>query len=238
MAYADRHPETFPQGATRALEDAVGELLGIRVHYYAQVDFYGFVKLVDAVGGVDVNVKRAWYDPTYIAIGIKPKGGVGWGVEVGRQHFNGWEALAYSRARKALGETDFTRAARQQEVVIAIRDKVMSTGSLLTNLPSFLVALGGLVTTDLPTSRLPDLAAVADDMAPGAVYRMVLNHPLVGPFSDKVLGSVQIPDLEAIRKAVADIMPAPGGTPIVWDPKATPKPSVAPAATPAAQSPG
>jgi LCP family protein required for cell wall assembly len=216
MSYADKHPDKFPQGGMRALEDAVGALLDIPIHYYAKIDFFGFTKLVSAVGGVDINVKKAFYDPRYDGIGVNMNNKLGWGVTVGLHHFNGWQALAYARSRYAPGETDFTRAARQQEVLLAIRTKLMRDGSLLANLPSLLSAFAGLVTTDLPTSRLPDLAAIADGMGSDSIYRMVLNHPLVKPNNDPVYGSTQLPDLPAIRAAVAAIMPSPGGIPVPW----------------------
>lgn len=236
MAYADRHPEDFPQGGMRALEDAVGALLGIEIHYYAKIDFFGFVELVDAVGGVDVNVTKAFYDETYDGIGVNPKGVKGWGVEVGLQHFSGWEALAYSRARKADGESDFTRAARQQEVLLALRDRIMSDGSLLMRLPELLDAFGDLVTTDLPSDRLPDLAAIADGMEDDAIFRAVLKKPLINTGGiDPVYGSIQVPDLEAILAVAATLFPPPGEMPQPWPtpvPTATPVPFRSSGSTP------
>ena len=229
MSYADRHPKDFPQGGMRALEDAVGALLGIRIHYYARIDFFGFVKIVDAVGGIDVDVRKAFFDDQYDGIGVNQKGVKGWGVKVGLHHFNGWQAIAYSRARKADGESDFTRAARQQEVLLALRDKLMADGSLLMNLPSLLDEFGGLVMTDIPTDRLPELAAIADDMQQGAVYRTVLKKPLIKTGGiDKVYGSIQVADLDAILAVSKMLFPAPGQTPIAW-----PQPSTAPGSAPA-----
>jgi LCP family protein required for cell wall assembly len=231
MAYAERHPEDFPQGGMRALEDAIGALLGIKIHYYAKVDFYGFVKLVDAVGGVDVNVTQAFYDPEY-EFGVNPKGVQGWGVEVGPHHFDGNEALAYARSRMAIGESDFTRAARQQEVLLAIRDQVMADGSLLTNLPELLGTLGDLVTTDLPTDRLPDLAAIADEMADDAIVRAVLRKPLINTGGiDPVYGAIQVPDIAAILAVAKTLFPAPGLEPQPWP---TPVPTTPPSVVPTA----
>jgi LCP family protein required for cell wall assembly len=79
-SYADRHPEEFPDGGLRALEDAIGALLGIPIHYYALMDFVGFVKMIDAVGGVDIDVTHGFYDPEYDGYGMQ---GFGWGVEPG-----------------------------------------------------------------------------------------------------------------------------------------------------------
>ncbi|MBI3745500.1 MAG: LCP family protein [Chloroflexi bacterium] len=216
MSYADRHPDQFPQGGMRALEDAIGTMLGIRIHYYARIDFLGFVKLVDSVGGVDIDVKRAFDDPKYDGLGINPPNVFGFAVTAGPHHFNGYEALAYARSRYAIGESDFTRAGRQQEILIALKARLLSDGSLITRLPQLLDAFGALVRTDIPTDRLPDLAAMADELSSGSIYRMVLGHPLVKPGNDPTLGSIQVPDLPAIRAAVAAILPAPGKTPVAW----------------------
>ena len=66
MSYADRHPDDFPQGGTQALLDAAGALLGIDIPYYARIDFYGFVEMVDTVGGIDLVVTDAIDDPGYL----------------------------------------------------------------------------------------------------------------------------------------------------------------------------
>ena len=158
-SFADRNPDDFPAGGARTLETAIGALLEIPIHYYAMMDFAGFVKVVDLLGGIDVNVTRAFYDPEYL---VYPTRAVGWGVEVGPHHFQGFEALAYARARKGATETDFTRAARQQEILIALRDRAFQGGSLFTQLPELLATFGEYVRTDLPPDLLPSLAAVAD----------------------------------------------------------------------------
>ena len=58
MSYADRHPKDFPKGGLQTLQGAVGELLGIPIHYYATMEFEGFIDMVDAVGGVDIDVPK------------------------------------------------------------------------------------------------------------------------------------------------------------------------------------
>jgi LCP family protein required for cell wall assembly len=95
MSWADRHPADFPNGGIRALEDAVGAMFGIPIHYYAKVDLAGFAAMVDAVGGVDIEVKKALDDPRYPGLDGKR----GWSVQPGPHHFNGTDALAYARFR-------------------------------------------------------------------------------------------------------------------------------------------
>lgn len=223
VSYADRHPDEFPEGGIAALEDAVSALLDIPIHYYAKIDFFGFVDIVDAVGGVDIKVDHGFSDPLYTSFGHPDPG---WSVTAGKHHFDGVNALAYARARKGLGESDFTRAGRQQQVLLAIRDKVMQSGSLLWQLPRLLELAGELVTTDIPPDRLPGIAAVADEIGDGKVTRAVIRHPLVKSKSTEY-GSSLIPNVKAIQAVARDLFPAPGGVPIPWptpEPTKTPKP--------------
>ena len=237
MAYGDNHPEMFPEGGMRALEEAIGALLGIPIHYYAKMDFFGFVKVIDAAGGIDVTVAKDFYDPKYDGLGVNPPKVYGWGLTAGRHHLNGYEALAYSRSRYAPGGSDFVRAGHQQEVLVALRDKLTSDGSLFWKLPDLLEALGDLVTTDLPTDRLPELAAIIDEMGSGGIYRAVLQRPLIKTGGiDAVYGSVQVPDVPAIQEVARGLFPPPGETPISW-PAATPASTVPASAAPASTAP-
>ena len=95
--------------------------LGIPVNDYVVVDFNAFIRLVDLIGGIDVNVERAIYDPTYpdMNYGYDP-----FYLNPGMQHLDGVTALKYARSRH--GSDDIDRAARQQQVLYAIRDKLVS----------------------------------------------------------------------------------------------------------------
>ena len=110
----------------------------------------------------------------------------------------------------------------------------MADGSLLMNLPSLLEAFGDLVKTDLPTERLPDLAAIADEMGPEAIVKSVLKKPLINTGGiDPVYGSIQVPDYAAILAVAATLFPPPGETPQPWptpDPTAPPADTAAPPA--------
>jgi LCP family protein required for cell wall assembly len=224
MSYADRHRDEFPRGGIAALEGAVSELLDVPIHYFARIDFYGFVDIVDAVGGVDVKVAEGFSDPLYTSFG-HPK--PGWSITAGSHHLGGIDALAYARARKGLGESDFTRAARQQQVLLAIRDTVAKDGSLLWKLPQLLELTGNLVTTNLPVDRLPTLAAIADEVGDDAITRSVIRHPLVKSKNTQY-GSSLVPNVKAIQAVAHDLFPTPGTEPIPWptpEPTKTPKPA-------------
>ena len=124
VSYARHHPAQFPGSdgtGFDVLMGALGTLLNTQIDYYAKVDLGGFVRVVDVLGGVDVNVARAFCDPSYDEYGFTR----GFSITAGRHHLNGQQALAYARVRKASGESDFTRAARQQEVISGIRDSIV-----------------------------------------------------------------------------------------------------------------
>lgn len=218
MSYADHHPAAFPKGGLRTLQDAIGELLGIPIHYHATMEFEGFIQMVDAVGGVDITVARPIDDPGYDGFGAD---GRGWSITEGRHHLGGVDALAYARSRKSAGESDFTRAGRQQQIIVALKNAATDGGSVFWKLPGLLGAVGDSIRTDLPVERLPQLAAAIDEMGSGGITRAVIRHPLVRSV-DTRYGSSLMADLPAIREVAAKLFPAPGGRPEPWP---TPRPS-------------
>ena len=226
LGYADRNPKLFPNGGLRTLQDAIGALLGITIHYHAELDFKGFIKMVDAVGGVDIVAPRDFADPKYDGYGT---GGVkGFSITAGPHHLDGAAALAYARSRKALGESDFTRQARQQQILVALRSKVTKGGSLLFQLPELLGAVGETVRTDVPVDRLPDLAAILDEVGKNDVTTVVIRSPLVKAKVTQ-FGDSQAPNLTKIRAMAAALFSEPGTAPVPWP---TAKPTKAPKATP------
>jgi len=233
MSYATAHPKDFAAGGMRTLENAVGALLGIPIHYYATVDLAGFAKMVDAVGGVDVNVRQALDDPKYTGPGVT---GRGWSVAVGPQHFDGGADLAYARIRRSVGQTDFTRQARQQEILLALRSKVVHGGALLS-LPSLLDAVGSTVETDLPPERLPDLAVLAGEIPAKQIVRVVIRYPLVHPAKpgESQYGAVQLPFTDRILAMAAELFSPVGTPPHGWKPGQSPSP--APSASAASAAP-
>ncbi|KKT18796.1 MAG: Cell envelope-related transcriptional attenuator [Candidatus Peregrinibacteria bacterium GW2011_GWA2_43_8] len=105
------------------MKEAAYEITGIMPEKYVVIDMQAFIDIVDAVGGVDVYVDKAIYDTLY------PNGKGGYStfyIEAGEQHLDGATALKYARSREST--SDFDRAERQQEVVLALKDKVVSSG--------------------------------------------------------------------------------------------------------------
>lgn len=214
MGYADRNPDEFPEGGMRTLEDAIGALLDIPIHYYARLDFGGFMAMVDAVGGVDVTVAKGFEDPGYDGVGFDSRG---YSITAGEHHLDGPNALAYARSRKASGESDFTRAARQQQILMAMRNQVSQGGSLLFELPALLDAVGQTVSSDVPVEKLPELSAILDEVDRADMVSVVIRHPLVRSVSTRYGSSLE-PDLPAIRSMAAALFSPPGTPPTAWNP--------------------
>jgi LCP family protein required for cell wall assembly len=208
VSYARHHPKQFPGSdgtGFDVLMDALGTLLREPIQYYAKVDLGGFVHVVDTLGGVNVNVVRSFCDSHYSEYGYEN----GFSIRAGRHHLNGQQALAYARVRKPAGESDFTRAARQQEVVQGIRDAVVR-GGFLNDPVGLLKAIGRTVETNVPRKKLPDLADAASSITRKDTYRAVITHPLVrGGYDNR--GSIQIPDVADIRALANKLFP-PSGT--------------------------
>ena len=207
-AFARLHPKQFP-GSNGTGHDvlmaALGTLLHIRIDYYAAVNLQGFANVVNRLGGVDVNVAHGFCDPTYDQYGYLN----GFSITAGHHHLNGLQALAYARVRKASGESDFTRAARQQELLNGLRDAIVK-GGFLKDPIGLLRSIGQTLTTNVPRSILPDLTDDMTRVGRGQTYRAVLDHPLVMPGSD-YRGSIQLPNLAAIAALSSQIFP-PAGT--------------------------
>jgi LCP family protein required for cell wall assembly len=207
MSYAAARPAEFPAGGVGTLKQAIGELLGIRIHYFAAINLLGFKQAVDAIGGVDINVERTINDPTYNnEFGDRE----GFYLTPGLHHLDGHLALAFVRSRKGIGDNDFTRADRQQQLLAAVREK-LTAGNLMLALPGLLDAVKNTISTDVPESRLPDLAAAVQEADMGDLERIVLQPPnFVTASSSPTAGYILVPDLELIRETVADMLAGRG----------------------------
>lgn len=119
-------------------------LYGIDINHYLRVNFNTLIKVVDVIGGIDV-----YSDKTFNSFHIK-----GWTVPKGWNHFDGKQALAYSRERYAYIDGDHHRGRNQQDVITAIINKVTQSSVLISKYNSILNALDGSFQTDIPTSTI------------------------------------------------------------------------------------
>lgn len=172
--FAANHPKEFPEGAVPALMHELGFLLGIPIHYYASVNLEGFVKVVDAMDYVTIDNQRAIDDFGYG--GWTDGRPIGFHLSAGVHQLDGQEALAYARSRKGAGDTDFTRAARQQELLLAVRARVADP-AMLPRLPAILSAVSQTLRTNFPPDRLSEMLLLARRIDDAGTRRVVLGPP-------------------------------------------------------------
>jgi polyisoprenyl-teichoic acid--peptidoglycan teichoic acid transferase len=172
MTWANNHPKEFPDGGLPSLVKELGFLLGVPIHYFAAVDLAGFRKMIDAVGGVTIDNKRAINDPRYDWL----DGRRGFRLSVGKHKLNGEKALAYVRSRYTPGDNDFNRAARQQEVLLALRKKLTSP-EMLPKIPELVDVAGDTVRTNFPSERVSEMISIASKVDNAGVRQIVLGRP-------------------------------------------------------------
>ncbi len=154
-AYAERGEG---EGAA-AVRAALAHTLDLSIPYHVRVDFTGFSGLIDAIGGITMDVERTIDDPQYPIAGQES---APWAerferlvIPAGRQHMDGALALKYVRSRHAIGVegSDFARARRQQRLLMAVRDRVLGRGFLAN--PRSLLALLDAWRTHVQTNLSP-----------------------------------------------------------------------------------
>ncbi|WP_276812483.1 LCP family protein [Faecalibaculum rodentium] len=138
---------------TETTKKTIENLLGVDINYTAKVNFTSVVNLVDALGGIDVDVKPGlavdhFYTNDYF--------GTDYGVTEGINHLNGQAALCYARERYAYQDGDRQRVKNQQEVLMAIVKKATSP-SVIGNYPALMDALSGAFQTDLSQDEIQSL---------------------------------------------------------------------------------
>ena len=185
------------QGAS-VLKQAVSNLLGIRVDYYALVNLLGFADLVDALGGVEIEVKERLVDEV-----TRPA----WGerkptidVVPGRTYrFYGREALAYVRSRK--DSSDYTRMARQRCFLSALADQ-LDPVDVLRHFGSLAKTIESNVHTDIPLNRLPTLVRLVSRVEPKET--LTVTFGLEYFFGRRKQDRHPVPNLARIQRTVRD----------------------------------
>lgn len=201
LTYADRHPDKYPGGGMSALMTEVGFLLGAKIDYYASVDLDGFRKLIDRVGGVTVDVQTAIDDPGYG--GWDTPGKIGFKLTTGKHELDGEHALAFVRTRKGIGDSDFGRARRQQQLLVALQRKLVDP-AMLPNLPGLLDDATKTLKTNFPPDRLGEVLDVARRIDDGAVRKYVLGPPY-STHPTNLATYILVPDMDKIAKLSINI---------------------------------
>jgi LCP family protein required for cell wall assembly len=169
-----------PEGKNRAaglttLIKEVSYLVGIPINYYANMDVDGFVKMIDAVGGIDVVNPKAIADPTYdwLDNGRTP---YGFYLSPGPHALSGRQALAYVRSRHTIGDYDWGRDGRQQEVLVDLLHK-MAQPSEIPAIPRVISTIGSSISTNFPANQVADYVAMGQSVSGENIKRLVLGPP-------------------------------------------------------------
>jgi len=176
------------EGGGNLMKQQVGTILDLPIHYFIKIDFVGFKKAVDAIGGIDVNVPKALYDPMFPADDMIHY--QTFKISAGQQHMDGTTALKYARSRETT--SDFDRSARQQLVMAAFKDKVISssTWSNPEKVLSLVSALGSSLKTDLTPDEIKALFSVVKKIEKSQIITKVLDNGADGPLvSDSSSGT-------------------------------------------------
>lgn len=196
-----QHPDRFGSDdpGAAALIDVIENMTGLAIDHYLLVDLTGFGAVVDALGGVTVNVPRPVTGPLY-----DPATGAHQMVTIprGSQHLDGNHALAYVRSR--LGTTDYDRMRRQRCLLWAVADQV-EPARLLARFRDLLEVAQSHVRTDLPVQWVGDLIRLAPRVGDGGVH-MVGFGP--GWSRGVTAKGYRIPDVDKIRATVAETLAA------------------------------
>ncbi len=176
-----------------ATSQALGDLLEQPIDYFVRIDFKGFEKIIDQVGGVDVYVENTLDDYSYPILGREDDPSYysryeHLHVEKGWQHMDGSLALKYARSRHgARGEgSDFARARRQQKILGAVKDKVISSSFLLNpkQVTTLINTLQENISTNLKVWEIIKLWTLVKDIQTDMIINKVLDNSPAGLLVD------------------------------------------------------
>lgn len=182
--------------AMAAIEKVVSDTMGIPIHYHAMIDFAGFEKAINTVGGVDIYVDKngVVYEQMWDAIRGQQ---YVLNVQEGWQKFDGRRALFYARSRYTSERGDFDRAERQRKILLALKDKILSAGTFSNpaRLSALMSDFGGHVRTNMSIDEILQIYNIAKDLNNEGIKSISLvDEPNVLLVGDYVYGqSVQIP---------------------------------------------
>jgi LCP family protein required for cell wall assembly len=173
--------ERVPGGGPALAMQTVQAALDVPVQYYIRLNFSAFEQLIDLIGGLDLEVEEAIDDPDY------PDAGFGYApfhIDAGWQHLDGPTALKYARTRATPG-SDLDRVKRQQQVILAVRDKLLKEKrlpQLLTRLGTLLAMYSGSIQTNLTPGQLRELIEFGAGINQDQIYTITLDGQSIEEF--------------------------------------------------------
>ena len=207
--WAQDNPELFPDSDNPGVDatvSAIEGITGLKINYWAMVNLAGFKGLVDAVGGVTLNVRSPI-----------PVGGLGDDVtgyiEPGVRKLDGHDTLWYARARE--GSDDYSRMARQKCVMNAMLEQV-SPQSVVTNFADLAQASSEMISTNVPTSEFDTFVNLALKARKEKVSTLSLVPPMI---------TTADPDIKLVKRKVREAIARAEGQTVKAGPKKPRKPA-------------
>lgn len=191
----DKINHAYAYGGHKLTKDTVEGLLGIPIDYYVLIDTKAFERIIDAIGGIDIDVeKRMYYEDPW-----DDDGGLVIDLRPGMQHMDGKTAITYVRYRDEEG--DIGRIARQQKFLRAVMDKVASP-SIIPKIPSIIQEVSAAIETDMSISKMVSLAGILKEAKEkGLNADMVPGKPA---YIEDI--SYWLPDVVKLRQSLATIL--------------------------------
>lgn len=194
---SDKLNVAYPAGGFKMIDDALEVNFGVKVDGNIEVDFSQFAKIIDLLGGVDIELTGA--EAAYM-------NSSGYFVRTGINHLNGDEALLYSRIRYI--DSDFYRTNRQRNVVTAILNQFRNAS--LGQITDTLVGVLGMITTDMTDAEIMsyamEFAPLLKDLKIRSQHIPAEGTYYYGDVKDQnIVDCIFISDFEANRKLIADI---------------------------------
>jgi LCP family protein required for cell wall assembly len=184
-----------PGSGGQAVSQSLSKVLDMPIDYYVRVDFSGFVKIIDELGGVDVNVERTLDDPSYPIMGEEDNPNYDsryehLHIDAGLQHMDGSIALKFARSRHGLnGEgSDFARSRRQQLVLAAVKEKILNLHILFKPrlVGNILSAASDNISTNLQIWEVVKLWDMAKNVDSNNIVNKVLDNSVGGLLVDSM----------------------------------------------------
>jgi polyisoprenyl-teichoic acid--peptidoglycan teichoic acid transferase len=199
-AYQSGELYGYAGGGPGLLRDTIAYNLGIRIDHTAMVEFDGFRRIVDTLGGVDVPVACPYTDWRLIDPSYDPFNEDNWAlytVQPGVAHMDGDLALWYARSR--MKSNDFDRGRRQQEVLRSIFSQALRTDTL-SRIPQLYTDLSQTIVTDLGLGDLLKLALYAPSLTNANIRSYYIRPPYVSSWMTPAGASVLLPDQAALEQ--------------------------------------
>jgi LCP family protein required for cell wall assembly len=183
-------------GGPALVAQTVQANFGIQIDNFARVDFSGFEQVVDAVGGVVIDVERPVKDDEY------PAGDYGTMrlfIPPGPMLLDGKTALMYARSRHS--ESDFGRSKRQQRVLVALRERAMQM-NIVSKIPTLLGIAQRAITTDLSAGEMVSLGRLGLEIERDRIKTLVVDETYATPFFGPNGEDLLMPSRQAIQQAI------------------------------------